>query len=230
MSDNGTPLLSMRGVAKYWPGMDTPVISGVDLDLPCGSIYWVVGDNGAGKTTLLRIAAALVLPNMGYVRVLGIDPEKERRRYQQQLGLLTAGDSGLYARQTVRHHLDLWARLAFVPRNERRAAVERTIEEFGLGELADRRCDRMSMGQRQRVRLAMTFLHQPRLLLLDEPRNSLDSTGIADLVTAVDRTVKRGGGALWCSPSGEEPSVRYDRILTIEDHELRAQDHELRTA
>jgi ABC-type multidrug transport system ATPase subunit len=81
----------------------------------------------------------------------------------------------------------------------------------------------MSMGQRQRVRLAMAFLPRPLVVLLDEPRNSLDSEGVGMLVAAVDRVVERGGTAVWCSPSGEENDVEFDRRFTIVDGRLEEQ-------
>jgi ABC-type multidrug transport system ATPase subunit len=141
----------------------------------------------------------------------------ERREYHRQLGFLSAGDRGLYNRLTVQRHLEYWAALAFMPRRERKPAIESALVKFGLEDLANRRCDRMSQGQRQRVRLAMTMLHSPRLVLLDEPRNSLDDEGMAFLVQGVREVVARGGTVLWCSPTGEEQPIDFDCRYMLED-------------
>jgi ABC-2 type transport system ATP-binding protein len=98
--------------------------------------------------------------------------------------------------------------------------VEETIDLFGLGELADQRVDRMSMGQRQRVRIAMTFLPEPETVLLDEPLTSLDSEGAALLEHAVDELIARGGALLWCSPSGDHPEYEFDDDWILEGGRL----------
>jgi ABC-type multidrug transport system ATPase subunit len=208
-------VLRISSVTKRWPRRESPVLRAVDLELQAGELAWLTGENGAGKTTLLRIVAGIIAPNAGGVRVCGLAPSSDRRAYQRQIGLLTAGNSGLYARMTARQHLDYWARLAFVPSAQRDTSVEESIESFALGDLARRRMDRMSMGQRQRVRIAMTFLHRPALILLDEPTNSLDDEGCAVLVDAVERHRRRGGSTLWCSPGGEGPGTNVERRLQL---------------
>ncbi|MGH7557635.1 MAG: ATP-binding cassette domain-containing protein, partial [Gemmatimonadota bacterium] len=95
----------------------------------------------------------------------------------------------------------------------RRHRIEQVVSEFELDELVDRRVDRMSMGQRQRARLAMTFLHEPAMVFLDEPRTSLDEEGVSLLSEALDRLVLRGGAALWVAPDTDEPLVTRHRLL-----------------
>src|SRR5579859_5256472 len=159
--------LTVDGVHHRWGA--TPVLRGATLEVAPATVAWLGGPNGAGKTTLLRIAGGLLTPAQGQVRILGLDPERHRRDCHRRLGYLSAGDRGLHARLSVVDHLELWASLAFVPRGRRRELIEGTVTRFELGELRARRVDRLSMGQRQRVRLAMTFLHEPDLVLLDEP-------------------------------------------------------------
>ena len=161
------------------------MLDDVALSLAPGTLASLTGVNGVGKTTLLRIVGGLIAPDSGTVTVDGLAVESQRREYQRRIGLLTAGQTGLYARLGARHHLELWARIAFVPRPERRERVERALGLFGLDGFATKRADRLSTGQRQRLRLAMTFLHEPRLVLLDEPATSLDAVGIETLRSAV---------------------------------------------
>ena len=208
-------MLLISSVTKRWPRQAQPVLRDIDLQLRAGELVWLTGENGVGKTTLLRIVAGIIAPDTGDVRVCGLEMRKSRRAYQQKLGLLTAGNSGLYARMTVRQHLTYWARLALVALDRRSERVEESIDRFELGTLADRRLDRMSMGQRQRVRIAMTFLHRPALILLDEPANSLDDEGCTVLVGAVEEHQRSGGSTIWCSPGGDGPGTRVDRRLRL---------------
>jgi ABC-2 type transport system ATP-binding protein len=217
------PLVSFRGVWRYWGRGDSrwAVLRDVNLDIAPGTAVCVGGRNGAGKTTLLRIATGILAADQGTVTIDGISADDSWREYHRRIGFLSAGDRGLYARVTVRGHLDYWAALAFVPRSERKAAIDEALVRFGLDDLAQRRADRLSQGQRQRLRLALTLVHRPKVVLLDEPRNSLDDEGLATLAGAVDDVLGWDGSVIWCSPAGEEQPVEFDRIFMIEDGELK---------
>jgi ABC-2 type transport system ATP-binding protein len=212
--------LAVTGVVKRWPRADRRVLDGVDLQLEPGEVVSVTGRNGSGKTTLLRIAAGLITPDAGSVRVAGLDPERERRACHRRMGFVGAGSSALYARLTVDHHLAMWARLAMLPRAERKPAFARVVEQFALEELRGRRIDRLSMGQRQRLRLALAFMHSPELLLLDEPQNSLDDDAIELLGRAIDEVRLRDGAVVACTPSGVHDALWVDRRLMLSDGRL----------
>jgi ABC-type multidrug transport system ATPase subunit len=197
------------------------VLDAVDLLLDSGTLAALTGGNGVGKTTLLRILAGLISPDAGHVRLDGLHPVRNRRDYQRRLGFLSAGYGGLYARFSTREHLDFWARLAFVPASKRPRACALAIERFELGDFASRRVDRLSMGQRQRVRLALAFLHEPKLVLLDEPWNSLDEQGVDVLTRALVDLRAAGGTALCCTPSGDEIRSLADDVYAVEDGALR---------
>ncbi len=202
--------LALQGISKSWGKDQAPVLKDVDLTLDIGTKTWVGGRNGAGKTTLLRVAAGLIDPDRGRAEVWGQTANDSRARYQQLVSLLPAGDRGLYARLTVRRQLDFWARISMIPPGHVKGAVEEAILAFELGELVDRRVDRMSMGQRQRLRIAMTFLAEPEIVLLDEPLTSLDAEGAAVLDRAIEATLRRSGAVLWCSPNGEHLDQSFD--------------------
>ncbi len=215
------PLLEIKDLYHRWKGPKPPVLDGVDLTLMPNQVTWVGGRNGAGKTTLLRMAAGILLPQRGTVRIEGMPSATTGGRYQRKIGFLSAGDRGLQARLRVSQQLDYWARLAYVPRQRRAELVAVNLERFGLVEFADRRVDRMSMGQRQRIRLAMAFLHEPPVVLLDEPRNSLDDEGYALLSQETARAAAGGAAILWCSPRGEDRVIECDTSFTLEDGKLR---------
>lgn len=191
--------LLASGISKQWG--ERTVLDDVRLELEPGATAWLGGSNGVGKTTLLRIIAGLIAPNEGEVTLDGLRPQRDRRKYQSRVGLLSAGDRGLYARLSVRQNLDFWARLALLSRAGAGDAVRDALAQFSLIELADARADRISLGQRQRVRLALAFLHTPQLVLLDEPANSLDDDGLRLTADAIRSLNRRGGIAIWCSPN-----------------------------
>lgn len=213
------PALSVQEVTKRW-GRAAPVLDRATLELEPGAVVLVHGRNGIGKTTLLRIAAGMIRADAGRVSLHGLDPKRDRRRYQRRVGFLSAGNSGVYARVTVRFQLEYWARVAFVAPEHRADAIQRAIDQFSMGALADQRCDRLSLGQRQRLRLAMTFLHDPKVILLDEPTNSLDDEGKGVLNSAVEGFASDGGSVLWCAPSAEGVGLPCDRAYVMQEGKL----------
>jgi len=215
-------IMSFAGIWRSWGrgSRRRLVLRDVDLDLTPGTAVRVEGANGAGKTTLLRIGAGILRPDAGSVHLEGWSGEGNWREYHRRIGVLSAGDRGLYARFSVRGHLAYAARIAFLPRPVRKQAVEEALVRFDLQDLAKRRADRLSQGQRQRLRLALTVVHRPRVLLLDEPRNSLDAPGQAMLADAVADVLGDGGAVLWCSPAGEQQPVEFDRSYAIRDGAL----------
>jgi ABC-2 type transport system ATP-binding protein len=217
---HGAPVLVMEDLYHRWRGPKPPVLDGVSLTLHSGEVTWIGGGNGAGKTTLLRLAAGIFLPQRGSVHIGELTPSSRGRRYQRRIGFLSAGDRGLQARMRVRQQLDYWARLAYVPPARRPELVQRALDDFGLQQLAEQRVDRMSMGQRQRIRLAMAFLHEPSVLLLDEPRNSLDDDGYAVLSAQIEHARRHGAAVLWCSPRGEDRVLACDVGWTLENGRL----------
>jgi ABC-type multidrug transport system ATPase subunit len=213
-------VLELRAVSKRWRKKPRPVLDDVQLGVAHGTAILLTGANGAGKTTLLRLAAGVLAPDRGSVTVQGLSPERSRREFSRRIAFLSAGGSGLYARLSVLRHLDLAARLALLGAVDRAAAIERAIDAFDLAPLACERVDRMSMGQRQRLRVAMAFLHDADLALLDEPSTSLDHHGVGLLHSALSRMLARGGAAIWCEPSGGRAGFAFDRQLMLQDGAL----------
>jgi ABC-2 type transport system ATP-binding protein len=212
--------LRLHALHKRWRPDLPPVLDGLDLVLEPGEATWVGGRNGAGKTTMLRIAAGLIEPDSGRAEVWGLAQRVARARYQRLVSFLPAGDRGLYARLTVRQQLDFCARVGMLDSSAVDAVVERAVERFELRELEQRRVDRMSMGQRQRVRVAMTFMVEPEIVLLDEPLTSLDEEGALLLLEAVRELLARDGCVLWCSPGDESLAPDFESRWTLEHGRL----------
>jgi ABC-2 type transport system ATP-binding protein len=218
---NDVPALEVWDVVKQWAKGRPRVLDGLDLLVEPGRLVWIGGLNGAGKTTLLRVASGLIGPTEGEVRAYGLHPVHDRRIFQRRVGFLSAGNVGVYARLTVRGQLDCWARIAFVPRENRTQIIDDVMDAFALHPLAAQRSDRLSMGQRQRLRIAMTFIGDPDLVLLDEPKTSLDGEGGEMLVHAIKAVAARGGSVVWVSPTGEALPLEFDDHYLLEQGKLR---------
>ena len=147
------------------------VLRGIDLDLARGGFAVVTGPNGSGKTTLLRLCAGLALPSEGELRV-GVQ--------RAQVGYL-GHEPLVYRELTSLENLDLYGRLYRVP--ERRERIGMLLERFGLWEVRHERVAAYSRGMTQRLALCRVLLHEPELLVLDEPYSALDEQG-ADLLDA----------------------------------------------
>jgi ABC-2 type transport system ATP-binding protein len=217
-------LLRLSNISKQWRGVSTPVLDGVDLNVPAASAVFIGGQNGAGKTTLLRIIAGLVAPDSGYVHVGEVRLDHARQGYQSRVGFLSAGGAGLYARLTVGEHLRCQSALDLLPSASRRSAIERELTRFDLGDIARQRADRLSTGQRQRLRLALVMLRDPDVLVLDEPESGLDAKSAATLRSTVFGFIEGGKVALWASPKEESEAIAFDYRFLIAGGKLIAHE------
>ena len=163
-------MVEARGlVIRYGP---RTAVAGVDLDLRQGEILGLLGPNGAGKTTLLRRLAGLLPGHAGTVDVCGGDPASDPRA-RARVGYLPE-DPPLYAEDTGLQYVRYMGALSGVERARRTEAAEKALRRAGADHLAERPNGRLSRGQRQRVALAAAIVHQPEVLLLDEPSEGLD--------------------------------------------------------
>lgn len=179
------PTLSVVGVHKAYGGI--VALAGVDLTVEPGTIVGLLGPNGAGKTTLVSIVAGLRRPDAGSVQVGGIDVTREPRRAQRAIGLAPQ-ETGVYLPLSVRDNLSFFAGLAGLRRGARRARIEETAASLGLTALLHRRAGELSGGERRRLHAAIALVHQPALVLLDEPTVGADvqtRTEILELVRGV---------------------------------------------
>jgi len=154
-------------------------LDSVDLALDQGDHLAVLGDNGAGKTTLLRILATAARPTSGRLEIFGLDALRERKRLRGRIGFV-AHAPGLYPALSAAENLEFFCSLQGVER----ARVSETLALVGLADVAGRPAGRLSRGEQQRLAIGRAILHDPRLLILDEPDASLDSGG-ADLLVKV---------------------------------------------
>jgi heme exporter protein A len=167
-----------------WFGSEVALES-IDLAIDTGEHMAVLGENGAGKTTLLRILATAARPTSGRLQIMGLDALRERKRLRARIGYV-AHAPGLYTALTATENLEFFCTLQGV----RKSRVEETLALVGLTEESKRPAGELSRGMQQRLALGRAILHDPKLLVLDEPDASLGSDG-ADLLAALmrERTV-----------------------------------------
>jgi heme ABC exporter ATP-binding subunit CcmA len=163
---------------SHWFGSE-PALDAVDVVVERGEHVAVLGENGAGKTTLLRILATALRPSSGKLEIMGLDALRERRRLRARMGYVSHGP-GIYPALTAEENLGFFCDL----RGADRARVPEMLELAGLRQVATRRAAELSRGMQQRLAIARAVLHDPLLLILDEPDASLDAEG-ADLLAAV---------------------------------------------
>ncbi|MEZ5847309.1 MAG: ABC transporter ATP-binding protein [Geminicoccaceae bacterium] len=165
------PALSIRGLSKVY---DRPAVDNLDLDVEPGAFYALLGPNGAGKTTTLRMIAGLLPPDAGSIGIFGIDaladPVGARR-----ITAWVPDEPMIYERLTPLEYLELVAGLWQMDRVVAEHAARELIELLELGEQANERCESFSKGMRQKVALAGALVHDPKLIILDEPLTGLDA-------------------------------------------------------
>ncbi|MBV9991801.1 MAG: ABC transporter ATP-binding protein [Alphaproteobacteria bacterium] len=175
------------GLSHAYPGGGT-ILDGVDLKVPQGSIYGFLGPNGAGKTTTLRLILGLIRRQQGAIAIFNRSLERERIAVLRDVGALIESPS-LYEHLTAAENLEVLRKIHRRPK----ARLREVLELVGLGDAADKRAARFSLGMKQRLAIAMALLHEPRLLILDEPTNGLDPNGIVDIRALLKELNRRHG-------------------------------------
>jgi len=170
---DGEVVLSTQALAKHYGRVRA--VDGIDLEVRRGEVYGFLGRNGAGKTTTIRMLLGLIRPTAGAVRVFG-QPIGHNQEWLRRVGFLVESATA-YPNLTVVENLDLQRRLTGAAPDR----VAEIVEQLGLGPYADRRAGRLSLGNKQRLSLARALLHQPEVLILDEPANALDPAGIVEV-------------------------------------------------
>jgi ABC-2 type transport system ATP-binding protein len=165
-----TDIISLTAVTKIYKNVTA--VNGVNLQVREGEILGLVGHNGAGKTTILKMMAGILTPTSGTIEVMGRDISRESILIKQHIGYLPE-ESPLYENMTVRKYLDFFAELYKIPKKTARVRIDELLDSLKLEE-RDRYTGDLSKGMRRKVSIARTLLHEPSILVLDEPNSGLD--------------------------------------------------------
>jgi ABC-2 type transport system ATP-binding protein len=184
---NGAPVIDVRHLTKRFG--DKTVVDDFDIKVPKGAIYGFLGPNGSGKTTTIRMLCGLLTPDEGEGTCLGFDVRREALSIKERVGYMTQRFS-LYEDLSIRENLDFVARMYRVDR--RKARVERALAELGLADRATQLAGTLSGGWKQRLALAACLIHDPQLLLLDEPTAGVDPKARRDFWDEIRRLSAQG--------------------------------------
>ena len=193
---------------------DVRAVDGVGFTARDGEITGLLGPNGAGKTTTLRMLYTLMTPDRGQVLVDGIDAAVDPLGVRRQLGVLPDA-RGLYKRLTARENIDYFARLHGLPEELLKSRRDALIEALEMGDIADRRTEGFSQGQRVKTAIARALVHDPRNVILDEPTNGLDVMATRALRQFMARLKGEGRCVLFSSHIMQEVAALCDRIVVI---------------
>ncbi|UGB38305.1 ATP-binding cassette domain-containing protein [Frateuria soli] len=189
-------------------------VDGVSFTARDGEITGLLGPNGAGKTTTLRMLYTLMTPDRGQVLIDGVDASTDALTVRRHLGVLPDA-RGLYKRLTARENIDYFAHLQGLPDDEVRTRRDALIEALDMGDIADRRTEGFSQGQRVKTAIARALVHDPRNVILDEPTNGLDVMATRALRQFMSKLKAEGRCVLFSSHIMQEVAALCDRIVVI---------------
>ena len=212
MSQSGPSLaLSIRGLTKRF---DRLAVDSLDLTIRAGEFYALLGPNGAGKTTTLRMVAGLLRPDAGAIHILGIDALRDRVAAKQLIAWVS-DEPMIYDKLTPLEYLAFVAGLWGCDPRAAEAAAHRLLDELGLAPHAQERCEGFSRGMRQKVALAGALVHDPRLIILDEPLTGLDAMSARLVKGLLQDRVRNGCTVILTTHILEVAERMADRIGVI---------------
>jgi ABC-2 type transport system ATP-binding protein len=211
LSPDSSAAIEVTGLARLFGGR--VAVAGLDFEVRPGELFGLVGPDGAGKTTTLRMLAGVLRPSRGDARVDGVSVASDPEAVKPHLAYMSQR-FGLYADLTVAENLDFYADLFRVARAERAARLDRLYEFSGLGPFRDRLAGQLSGGMKQKLGLSCALIHEPRVLLLDEPTFGVDPVSRRDLWRIVHEMVGRGVTAV-VSTAYLDEAERFDRLALL---------------
>ncbi|MEW6302334.1 MAG: ATP-binding cassette domain-containing protein [Verrucomicrobiota bacterium] len=215
-------MIEARQLSKVFTGPKRTKIHAVEnVSFRCepGQIYGLLGANGAGKTTTLRILATLLQPTAGTASVAGFDITREAQKVRANVGFLSTA-TALYDRLTARETIEYFGRLNGLEGEPLRARANELMQALGIVEFAERRCDKLSTGMKQKVSIARTLVHDPPVMIFDEPTNGLDVMAARTIVGFIRDCRTRGKTVIFSSHVMSEVEKLCDVIGIIHHGKL----------
>ncbi len=217
-------MIVTRDLVKHfrWAGNLVKAVNGISFGVSAGEVFGLLGPNGAGKTTTLRIVMGLLKPDSGTSEVGGVSPSGDAWAVRSNIGMVSTND-GVYPWLSVREMLMYFADLYAVPLHVARPRLEALSEKLQLGRFLDQRCCTLSTGQRQRVILARGLMHDPPVMLLDEPTRGLDVVGSQTVFEFIAHLKEMGKAVLLSTHRLDEAERVCDRFGLLHRGQLMYQ-------
>jgi ABC-2 type transport system ATP-binding protein len=230
MSGSAPAILAENLCRTFYPhrrflrkGEPMVAVDGVDLEVESGTIFGLLGPNGAGKTTTIKMLSTLLVPTRGRASVAGYDIATQEHHVRQKLGVLLGGDRGLYGKISAVDNLRFFATLYGVARNEVEDRVQSLLHMTGLWHRQAERVEGFSRGMKQRIHLAKALIHDPDVVILDEPTIGLDPDAAVQLRHVV-RSLVPEKTVLLTTHYLHEADELCDRIAIIDAGRIIAED------
>ncbi len=205
-------MIRVQNITKSFGAVQA--VRDVSFEAPDGKITGLLGPNGAGKSTTLRVLYTVIKPDSGSANIDGVDVVTDSLEARRRVGALPHG-AGLYQHLTARENIAYYATLAGVPKSEIDGRVEKVIDELEIIEFADRQTKGFSQGQRTKVALARSLVHDPHNVILDEPTSGLDVTATRSLRDIIRKLKSNGRCVLFSSHIMQEVAALCDDIVII---------------
>jgi sodium transport system ATP-binding protein len=197
------------------------VLRGISFDAHAGEIFGLLGPNGAGKTTTLRVICTLLAPDSGTVSVLGFDTRKAPEEIRRRIGVVTA-DIGVYPRLTARENIEYLARLCGLSGTNLARRIDAVIERLDMGSFSKQRAESLSSGQKQKVAIARAIVHDPDVLMFDEPTSNLDVLASKEVREFMVESKGRGKCVIFSTHVMHDAERLCDRITILHQGEVVA--------
>ena len=195
-------------------------VDGVSIQIQPGEIVGLLGANGAGKTTLLRMLSTVLTPTSGTATIHGFDVVKDPEQVRRSIGFMS-NSTALYGRLTSREVLEYFCGLYGIVGQQAKDRTNEVIEQMRISEFADRLCDKLSTGQKQRVSIARTLLHDPPVLFFDEPTAGLDVIMSQEVMHFIEGARQRGKTIMYCTHIMSEVERLCDKVYVLHDGLIR---------
>jgi ABC-2 type transport system ATP-binding protein len=205
-------MIETRGLTKRFGSF--LAVDGVNLTVQPGEVLALLGPNGAGKTTTVRMLTSILKPTAGWARVAGHDVAKDPAGVRASVGVLTE-HHGLYFRMRAEEYLDFFGELYGLPRAVRRDRATQLLEQLGMREAVGRRLGEYSKGMRQKLALIRALLHDPPVLLLDEPTSAMDPQSAKLVRDAIAQLRSEKRAIILCTHNLTEAELLADQIAVI---------------
>jgi sodium transport system ATP-binding protein len=192
------------------------VLRGISLEANSGEIFGLLGPNGAGKTTTLRVICTLLAPEAGSVNVLGFDTRSAPEEVRRRVGVVTA-DIGVYPRLSARENITYFAELSGVADRDVNHKVDAVIDRLGMTSFANQRADSLSSGQKQKVAIARAIVHDPEVLMFDEPTSNLDVLASREIREFMIESRGRGRCVIFSTHVLHDAERLCDRVTILHE-------------
>ena len=192
------------------------VLRGISLDAQAGEIFGLLGPNGAGKTTTLRVICTLLAPDRGAVEVLGFNTRTAPEEVRRRVGVVTA-EIGVYPRLSARENIAYFAQLSGVVDGELNRKVDAVIERLDMRDFASQRAESLSSGQKQKVAIARAIVHDPPVLMFDEPTSNLDVLASRDIRDFMVESKGRGKCVIFSTHVLHDAERLCDRVTIVHE-------------